>query len=176
MVKRKHAEFLAAFKEVFVYQARKKFGLSEDLSTLEKYVRPLLIPVYIILLYFFTQNHYDLPLVLLMLAGCAWLSAIAMDSIERIYHKRRILAANSKRFREVEEFTLREKLITYLIPAVVLTGIFAGGMFAITFFRTGELNVNVFIGMVSIPLVMLYYLRNDFDLKLKFKLKRKRSV
>jgi len=176
MVKRKHAEFLVAFKEVFLYQARKKFGLSEDLSTLEKYVRPLLIPVYIILLYFFTQNHYDIPLVLVMLAGCTWLSAIAMDSIRMIYHKRRILAASSKRFREVEEFTFREKLITYLIPAVVLTGIFAGGMFAITFFRTGELNVNVFIGMVSIPLVMLYYLRNDYDFRHKHKHKRKRSV
>ena len=169
----KHAEFLAAFKEVFVYQARKKFGLSDDLSTVEKYLRPLLIPGYIILLYFFTENHYDIPLVLLMLVGCTWLSTIAMDSIRMIYHRRYVLAASSKRFREVDEFTFREKLITYLIPAVVLTGIFAGGMFVITFFRTGKFNVHVFIGMLSIPLVLIYYLRNDFDFKLKSKLKLK---
>jgi hypothetical protein len=170
MVKRKHADFLAAFKVVFVYQARKKFGLSEDLSTLDKYVRPLLIPVYIILLYFFTQNHYDIPLVLLTLAGCTWLSIIAMDSIEMIYHRRCILAASDNGFREVEEFTFREKLLTYLIPAVVLTGIFAGGMFLITFVRTGELNTHVFFGMVSIPPVLMYHLRNDC------KCKRKRNM
>ena len=171
----KHAEFLAAFKEVFVYQARKKFGLSDDLSTVERYVRPLLIPVYIILLYFFTENHYDVPLVLLMLAGCTWLSAIAMDSIRMIYHRRCVLAASSKRFREVEEFTFREKLVTYLIPAIVLTGIFACGMFVITFVRTGKFNVHVFIGMLSIPLMLIYYLRNDFDFKLKLKPKFKRN-
>ncbi|MBN1762302.1 MAG: hypothetical protein JW878_04390 [Methanomicrobia archaeon] len=166
-MKRKHAEFLAAFKVVFVYQVRKKFGLSEDLRTVEKYVRPLLIPVYIVLLYFFTQNHYDIPLVLLMLAGCAWLSVIAMDSIRMIYQCRCTLAESSRGFREVEEFTFREKVLTYLIPAVVLTGIFAGGMFLITFFRTGELNAHVFIGMASIPFVLMYYLWMDCHLKLK---------
>ena len=155
----KQKEFLAAFKEVFVYQARKKFGLSEDLGTVEKYIRPLVIPIYIVLLYFFTQNHYGIPLVLLTFAGCTWLSVIAMDSIEMIYHRRRKLAESNTVFREVEEFTFREKLVTYLISASVLTGIFAAGMFLITFLRTGELNVHVFIGMLSILPVLFYYLR-----------------
>jgi len=163
----KQKEFLAAFKEVFVYQARRKLGLSDDLSKREKYWRPLTIPVYVILLYFFTQNHYDIPLVLLMLLGCAWLSAIAMDSIRMIYNRRRALAESYKGFREVEDFTLREKLLTYLIPALVLTGIFAGGMLVITFSRTGELNVHVFVGMLSIPPVLLYNLRNGYNFKLK---------
>jgi hypothetical protein len=157
----KQKEFLAAFREVFVYQARKKFGLSEDLSTVEKYVRPLLIPGYIVLLYFFTQNHYGIPLVLLTFAGCTWLSVIAMDSIKMIYHRRCKLAESYKAFREVEGFTFREKLVTYLISASVLTGVFAAGMFLITFLRTGELNAHVFIGMLSILPVLLYYLRDD---------------
>lgn len=160
-------EFIAAFKEVFVYQARKKFGLAEDMSSLEKYLRPLLIPLYIFLLYFFTQNHYSIPLIILTFIGCAWLSTIAMDSIKRIYHRRRTLAGSRKGFREVEDFTFREKLLTYLIPAFVLTGIFAGGMFLITFIQTGESNAGVFIGMLSIPLVLLYNLRNDRNCKLK---------
>ena len=165
----KEKEFLAAFKEVFVYQARKKFGLSGDLTKREKYLRPLFIPVYVILLYFFTQNHYVIPLAILMLVGCAWLSAIAMDSIRMIYHRRRTLAESHKglRFREVEDFTFREKLFSYLISAFVLTGIFATGMFVITFIRTGESGVHVFIGMLSIPLVLLYNLRNDCDFKRK---------
>lgn len=163
----KEKEFLAAFKEVFVYQARKKFGLSGDLTKREKYLRPLFIPVYVILLYFFTRNHYVIPLAILMLVGCAWLSAIAMDSIRMIYHRRRTLAESRKGFREVEEFTFREKLLTYLIPAIVLTCIFAGGMLVITFFRTGELNVYVFVGMASIPPVLLYNLRTDRDFKRK---------
>ena len=152
--------FLAAFKEVFVYQLRKKLGLSEDMSTPGKYLRRLLIPLYIVLLYFFTQNHYNIPLAILTFIGCAWLSAIAMDSIRRIYHRRRILAGPRKGFREVGDFTFREKLLTYLIPALVLTGIFAGGMFLITFVETGEPNAEVFIGILSIPLVLLYHLRN----------------
>jgi len=163
----KQEEFLAAFKEVFVYQARKKFGLSDDLSKREKYLRPLTIPVYVILLYFFTQNHYDIPLVLLMLVGCAWLSAIAMDSIRMIYNRRHTLAESNKGFREVEDFTFREKLFTYLIPALVLTGIFASGMLVITFIRTGELQMHVFVGMLSIPPVLLYNLRNDCNFKFK---------
>jgi hypothetical protein len=161
----KQKEFLAAFKEVFVYQARKKFGLSEDLGNCEKYVRPLLIPGYIVLLYFFTQNHYGIPLVLLTFAGCTWLSVIAMDSIKMIYHRRRELAEDRELFREVEEFTFREKLVTYLISASVLTGVFAAGMFLITFSRTGELNAHVFIGMLSILPVLLYYLRGDCKFK-----------
>jgi len=156
----KQKEFLTAFKEVFVYQARRKFGLSEDLGTVERYVRPSIIPVYIVLLYFFTQNHYGIPLVLLTFAGCTWLSVIAMDSIKMIYHRRRELAeSNTVVFRELEEFTFREKLVTYLISASVLTGIFAAGMFLITFSRTGELNVHVFTGMLSILPVLFYYLR-----------------
>ena len=160
-------EFLTAFKEVFMYQARRKFGLSEDLGKFEKYVRPLLIPLYIVLLYFFTQNHYRLPIVLLTFAGCTWLSVIAMDSIKMIFHRRRELAEGRKLFREVEEFTLREKLVTYLISASVLTGIFAAGMFLITFSRTGEVNVHVFIGMLSIPPVLFYHLRNDCKSRLQ---------
>lgn len=163
----KQKEFLAAFKEVFVYQVRRKFGLSGDLTKREKYLRPLFIPIYVILLYFFTQNHYVLPLVLLMLVGCAWLSAIAMDSIRMIYHRRHALAENHKGFREVEDFTFREKLFSYLISAFVLTGIFATGMFIITFIRTGESGVHVFIGMLSIPLVLFYNLRTDCNFKLK---------
>jgi hypothetical protein len=161
----KQGEFLAAFKEVFVYQVRRKFGLSDDLTEREKYLRPLFIPVYVILLYFFTQNHYVIPLVLLMLVGCAWLSAIAIDSIKMIY-RRRALAESCKGLREVEDFTVREKLFSYLISAFVLTGIFAGGMFLITFIRTGVLGVHVFIGMLSIPLVLLYNLRTDRNFKL----------
>ena len=163
----KQKEFLAAFKEVFVYQARRKFGLSGDLSKREKYLRPLTIPVYVILLYFFTQNHYDIPLVILMLVGCAWLSAIAMDSIRMIYNRRHTLADSNKGFREVEEFTFREKLFTYSISALVLTGIFVGSMFLIAFIRTGELQLHVFVGMLSIPPVLLYNLRNDRNFKLK---------
>ena len=162
----KQKEFLAAFKEVFVYQVRRKFGLSGDLTKREKYLRPLFIPIYVILLYFFTQNHYVLPLVLLMLVGCAWLSAIAMDSIRMIYHRRRTLAESRKGLREVEDFTFREKLFSYLISAFVLTGIFATGMFVITFIRTGESGVHVFIGMLSIPLVLFYNLRPDYNFKL----------
>jgi len=162
----KQKEFLAAFKEVFVYQVRRKFGLSGDLTKREKYFRPLFIPIYVILLYFFTQNHYVLPLVLLMLVGCAWLSAIAMDSIRMIYHRRRTLAESRKGLREVEDFTFREKLFSYLISAFVLTGIFATGMFVITFIRTGESGVHVFIGMLSIPLVLFYNLRPDYNFKL----------
>jgi hypothetical protein len=163
----KQREFLAAFKEVFVYQARRKLGLSGDLSKREKYLRPLTIPVYVILLYLFTQNHYDIPLVLLMLVSCAWLSAIAMESIRMIYDRRHALAENHKGFREVEEFTFREKLFTYSISALVLTGIFAGSMFLITFIRTGELQMHVFVGMLSIPLVLLYNLRNGYNFTLK---------
>ena len=154
-------EFIAAFKEVFVYQARRKFGLSEDLSTVGKFVRPLLIPIYILLLYFFTQNHIRIPIVLLTFAGCTWLSMIAMDSIQMIFHRRRELAKGNNLFREVEEFKFREKLVTYAISASVVTGIFAAAMFLITFCRTGEVNVHVFIGMLSILPVLFYYLRND---------------
>ena len=151
-------EFLTAFKEVFVYQARKKFGLAENASIFGRIARPLVIPLYIIMLYFFTRNHYMLPLTVLTFIGCAWLSAIAMDSISRIYHIRSKLAepgANPrKRFRELNEFSFRERCLAYLISALVLTGVFAGGMFLIAFLRTGEANPEVFIGMVSIPLVM----------------------
>lgn len=152
-------EFLTAFKEVFVYQARKKFGLAENVSTFGRIARPLVIPLYILLLYFFTRNHYMLPLTVLTFFGCAWLSAIAMDSIRRIYHIRSELAkpaANpGKRFRELEEFSFRERFIAYLISALAVTGVFAGGMFIIAFLRTGEANPEVFMGMMSIPLVML---------------------
>jgi amino acid permease len=101
-----------------------------------------------------------------MSVGCAWLSAIAMDSIRMIYHRRHALAENHKGFREVEDFTFREKLFSYLISAFVLTGIFATGMFVITFIRTGESGVHVFAGMLSIPLVLFYNLRTDRDFKL----------
>ena len=151
-------EFLTAFKTVFVYQARKKFGLAENVSTFGRIARPLVIPLYIILLYFFTRNHYMLPLTILTFVGCAWLSAIAMDSIRRIYHIRSELAkpaANpGKRFRELDEFSFREQCIAYLISALVLTGVFAGGMFIIAFLRTGTANPQILIGMFSIPFVM----------------------
>lgn len=147
-------EFITAFKEVFVYQLRKKFGRSEDLSTLERFVRPLLIPLYILLLVLFSRNHDVLPLTMLTFLGCAWLSAIAIDSITRIYHRRALLANPAKRYREVAEFSFRERIFTYLIPALVLTGIFATGMFLLTYARTGELNLHLFAGLLSIPVVM----------------------
>jgi hypothetical protein len=161
VIKVKEREFLAAFKEVFVYQLRKKFGRSEGLSTVERYVRPLLILLYVLLLYVFTRNHYALPLTVLTFLGCAWLSAIAIDSIKRIYHRRAVLAGPEKGFREVREFTVRERIFTYLIPALVLTSIFAGGMFLLTFARTGEVKVQLFAGLLSIPVVLLYHLRAD---------------
>ncbi|HDS45740.1 MAG TPA: hypothetical protein ENN68_06585 [Methanomicrobia archaeon] len=153
-------EFLTAFKAVFVYQARKKFGLAENASRFGRIARPLVIPLYVFLLYLFTRNHYTIPLMILTFIGCAWLSAIAMDSIRRIYHIRSELvdtAANpgKKRFREFEEFSFREQCISYLISALVLTGVFATGMFIIVFLRTGAMNPQIFMGMLSIPLVML---------------------
>ncbi len=147
-------EFITAFQEVFIYQLRRKLGRSEDLSTLERFVRPLLIPLYILLLYLFSRNHYVLPLTVLTFLGCAWLSAIAIDSIKRIYHRRALLANPAKRYREVAEFSVRERIFTYLIPALVLTGIFASGMFLLTYARTGELNLHLFAGLLSIPVVM----------------------
>ena len=153
-------EFLTAFKEVFIYQARKKFGLAENVSTFGRIARPLVIPLYILLLYFFTRNHYALPITILTFIGCAWLSVIAMDSIKRIYLIRSMVAKHSmanpgKRFRVFEEFSFREQFLAYLISALVLTGVFAGGMFLIAFSRTGAVNPQIFIGMLSIPLVML---------------------
>ncbi len=152
-------EFLTAFKEVFVYQARKKFGLAENVSTFGRIARPLVIPLYILLLYVFTRNHYMLPLTILTFIGCAWLSAIAMDSIRRIYHIRSLLATPTAnpgtRFRELDEFSFRERCVAYFISALALTGVFASGMFLIAFLRTGEANLQVFMGMASIPLVML---------------------
>lgn len=152
-------EFLTAFKKVFVYQARKKFGLAENVSTFGRIARPLVIPLYILLLFIFTQNHYTLPLTILTFIGCAWLSAIAMDSIRRIYHIRSELAESAanpgRRFREFEEFSFSERCLAYLISALVLTGVFASGMFLIVFLRTGEANPQIFMGMLSIPLVMI---------------------
>jgi hypothetical protein len=150
----KEQEFITAFKEVFVYQLRRKLGRSEDLSALERLVRPLLIPLYILLLVLFSRNHFVLPLTLLTFLGCAWLSAIAIDSIKRIYHRRAQLANPAKLYREVAEFSVRERIFTYLIPALVLTGIFAAGMFLLTYARTGELNLHLFAGLLSIPVVM----------------------
>ncbi|MGC9443506.1 MAG: hypothetical protein ACP5E9_01025 [Candidatus Methanospirareceae archaeon] len=151
-------EFLMAFKEVFIYQARKKFGLAKNASIFGRIARPLVIPLYILLLYFFTRNHYALPLTILTFIGCAWLSAIAMDSIRRIYRIRSELAGPTanpgKRFREFEAFSFRERFIAYLISALVLTGVFASGMFFIAFWRTGAANLQIFVGMLSIPLVM----------------------
>jgi hypothetical protein len=150
----KEQEFITAFKEVFVYQLRRKLGRSDDLSALERLVRPLLIPLYILLLILFSRNHFVLPLTVLTFIGCAWLSAIAIDSIKRIYHRRAQLANPAKGYREVAEFSARERIFTYLIPALVLTGVFAGGMFLLTYARTGELSLQLFAGLLSIPVVM----------------------
>jgi hypothetical protein len=154
VVEVREQEFITAFKEVFIYQLRRKLGRSEDLSALERFVRPLLIPLYILLLILFSRNHFVLPLTVLTFLGCAWLSAIAIDSIKRIYHRRALLANPAKGYREVAEFSVRERIFTYLIPALVLTGIFAGGMFLLTYVRTGELNLHLFAGLLSIPVVM----------------------
>jgi hypothetical protein len=154
VVEVREQEFITAFKEVFVYQLRRKLGRSEDLSALERFVRPVLIPLYILLLILFSRNHYVVPLTALTFLGCAWLSAIAIDSIKRIYHRRALLANPAKGYREVAEFSVRERIFTYLIPALVLTGIFAGGMFLLTYVRTGELNLHLFAGLLSIPVVM----------------------
>ena len=155
MVMSKQKEFLAAFKEIFWYQLRRKFGLLPEMNIFEKCLRPLLTLFYIILLYYFTQSHHEIALTLLTVVGCTWLSATAMDSMKQIYHRRCTLAENHNGFRDIGEFTSLEKLFTYVIPAFILTGIFAGSLFFITFIRTGDLNVDVFIGMVSIPFVIL---------------------
>lgn len=151
----KQKEFLAAFKEIFWYQLRRKFGLLPEMNIFEKCLRPLLILFYLVLLYFITQNHHEIALTLLTLVGCTWLSATAIDSMKQIYHRRCTLAENHNGFRDIGEFTSLEKLFTYVIPAFILTGIFAGSLFFITFIRTGDLNVDVFIGMVSIPFVIM---------------------
>ena len=169
MIKQK--EFLEAFKEVFWYQVRRKWGLSNEMNTFEKCLRPLILTGYIFALYFFTHYHFEIPLILLTFVGYVFLSEIAMNSIERIYHRRCELSENYKSFREIGDFTFLEKLGAYLISAFILTAIFAGGFFLIIFIRTGELNVNVFIGMISIPIVLLYNLR-----KLSNNSKKKKKV
>jgi hypothetical protein len=161
VVRLKEKEFLEAFKEVFRYQLRRKFGLSNEMSTFEKCLRALIIPGYILLLYFFTHYNYEIPLTLLIFAGCAWLSETAMNSIKRIFHRRCELDKNHKGFREIKDFTFLEKLAAYLISAFILAVIFAGSLFLITFIRTWELNVKLFIGMLSIPVVLVYNLRKD---------------
>ncbi len=161
MVRLKEKGFLEAFKKVFRYQLRRKFGLSNEMNTFEKCLRLFIIPGYVLLLYFFTHYHYKIFLILLIFVGCAWLSETAMDSIRRIYHYRYELDKGHKGFREIKDFTLLEKLAAYLISAFILAVIFAGSLFLITFIRTGELNVKLFIGMLSIPVVLLYNLRKD---------------
>ena len=125
------------------------------MNSREKWFRPLVTLFYIILFYFFTQNHHEIPLFILTFIGCAWLSATAIDSIKQIYHHRYTLAKGHNGVRDIDEFTSLEKLVAYLIPAFIVTGIFAGTMFFITFIRTGDLSVHLFLGMVSIPVVIL---------------------
>lgn len=167
----KQKEFLAAFKEVFWYQVRRKLARSNEMNTFEKCLRPLILFGYIFALCLFTHYDFEIPLIILTFVAYIFLSEIAMNSIERIYHRRCELDENYKGFREIGNFTFLEKLGAYLISAFILTAIFAVGMFLILFIRTGELNVNVFIGMISIPIVLLYNLRklsNNSKKKEKF--------
>jgi len=83
-----------------------------------------------------------------------------MDAIKRIFQRRSELGKNQG-IRDFDDFSFREKIVSYSISAVTLTSIFAGGMVLITFNRTGELNVNLFIGMLSLPLVLAYKLKKD---------------
>jgi len=156
----KQKEFLVAFKEEFWYQLRLKFGVTKEMSTFEKYLRRLLIPIYISALVVFTHYQLEPLLILLTFVGCTWLSLIAMDAIKRIFQRRCELGKNQG-IRDFDEFSFREKFVSYSISAVTLTSIFAGGMVLITFNRTGELNVNLFIGMLSLPLVLAYKLKKD---------------
>ena len=167
----KQKEFLQAFKEVFWYQVRRKWGRSNEMKTFEKCLRPLILLGYILALYFFAHAHSEIPLILLTFVAYIFLSEIAMNSIERIYHRRCELDENYRGFREIGDFSFLEKFCAYLISAFILTAIFAVGMFLILFVRTGELNVNVFIGMISIPIVLLYNLR-----KLSNNSKKKKKV
>ncbi|RZN36365.1 MAG: hypothetical protein EFT35_08020 [Methanophagales archaeon ANME-1-THS] len=127
----KQKEFLAAFKAIFWRQARRKFGLLPDMKLGEKLLRPALVLFYILLLYWFTQNHHELLLTILTIIGCTWLSVTAIDSIKQIYHWRYILARDHSSVRDIDEFTSLEKLLTYFISAFVLTGIFAASVMAI---------------------------------------------
>ncbi|NQE46516.1 hypothetical protein C5S31_10895 [ANME-1 cluster archaeon GoMg2] len=157
----KQKEFLEAFKAEFWYQLIRKFGMSKGMSIFEKYLRRSLIPIYIFSLVFFTHYHYEILLISLTFVGCTWLSLIAMDAIKRIYHRRYELCKNPGGFRDFDEFSFREKISSYLISAVTLTAIFASGMVFAAFTRTGELNLNLFISMLSIPLVLAYNLSKN---------------
>lgn len=174
MIKQK--EFLEAFKDVFWYQVRRKWGLSNEMNTFEKCLRPLILICYILALCLFTHYNFEIPLIILTFVGYVFLGEITMNSIERIYHRRCELDKSYKSFREIEDFTFLEKLGAYLISAFILTAIFAGGFFLIIFIRTGELNVNVFIGMTSIPIVLYYNLRKlPNNSKMKKEVKEERE-
>ena len=155
MITLKEKEFLVAFKAIFWYQVRRKFGLLPEMNMRERFLRPSLILFYIVLLYFLTQNHHELLLTILTIIGCTWLGATAIDSVKKIYHRRYTLAKGNNGVRDIDEFTALEKLLTYFISACIVTGIFAVGMVIITFIRTGDLSVHLFLGMASIPGVIL---------------------
>jgi len=74
----KEKEFLDAFKEEFWYQARIKFGRSDETSAFEKYWRPSKIILYISALCFFTYYHHEILHNLLVLVGYIWTSKICI--------------------------------------------------------------------------------------------------
>jgi hypothetical protein len=158
----KKKEFLEPFKAEFWYQARIKFGRSDEMSAFEKYWRPSKIILYISVLCFFAYYHHEILHNLLILVGYIWTSKIAVESIGGIYHRRLRLSKYQKGFREINDFKFGEKLITYFIAASALTGIFAGSMVLIAFLFTGIISVKyVLIGLFSILIVVLYILGKE---------------
>lgn len=151
----KEEEFLAAFKAIFWHQVRSKFGLGADQKLRERFLKPIFLLGYVILLYHSMENHHERVLILFTLIGCTWLSVTAIDSIKQIYHRRYTMAKDEQRVRDIDAFTPREKLFAYFISAFTLTGIFTTGMVTITFIRTGAVAARLFLGMVSVPAVIL---------------------
>lgn len=158
----KEKEFLEAFKEEFWYQARIKFGRSDERSAFEKYWQPSKIILYISALCFFTYYHHEILHNLLVLVGYIWTSKIAMESIRGVYHRRRRLGGYHEGFREIDDFKFVEKLCAYFFAGSALTGIFAGSMVLIAFLFTGIISVKyVLLGLLGISIVLLYNLGKD---------------
>ncbi|MCW7071204.1 MAG: hypothetical protein OCU12_02560 [Methanophagales archaeon] len=150
----KESGFLEAFKQEFMHQARVKFGRSAEMSAFERCCRLLGIALYILALCSFT--HFRLAFLhdLLVFAGYLWASKIAVESIRGIYHRRRVRGLGQN-FREVDDFKFSEKVLTYFISALALTGVFAGSMILIEFFFFGRFCVNyLFLALLSVVTVL----------------------
>lgn len=158
----KEKEFLEGFKEEFWYQARIKFGRSDEMSAFEKYWQPSKIILYISALRFLTYYHHEILHSLLVLVGYTWTSKIAMESIRGIYHRRRELGGYYKGFREIDDFKFVEKLCVYFFATSTLTGVFAGSIVLIAFLFTGTLSVKyALLGLLGISIVLLYNLGKE---------------